>query len=71
MFDKLCERPRGLTEVRRDGKDNDSVIRVIKKEFDKCQENGIQGEKLQKHMEIFASACWVSQIWLQIVRIIA
>ena len=60
MFEKLCERPSGLTEVRRDGKDNDSVIRVIKQEFDKCQENGMQGDELQKHMETFSNACWVS-----------
>ena len=70
MFEKLCKRPSGLTEVRRDGKDNDSVIKVIKQEFEKCQENGLQGEELQKHMETFASACWVSQKCLQIVETI-
>ena len=71
MLDELCKRPSGLTEVRRDGKDNDSVIRVIKQEFEKCQENGMQGDELKKHMETFASACWVSQKSLQIFRTIA
>jgi hypothetical protein len=29
MLYKVCDRPSGLTEVRRDGKDNDAVARVI------------------------------------------
>ena len=60
MLKKVCERPSGLTEVRRDGKDTDAVARVIEKEFKICEEKGQSGEVLCKYMESFASACWVS-----------
>ena len=59
MLEKLCQRPTGLTEVRRDGKDNDAIVRVIQLEFKRCEEKGMSGEELCKHMQTFASACWV------------
>ena len=59
MLEKLCKRPSGLTEVRRDGKDDESVIKVIKQEYDKCKENVMSDQDLGKHMETFAAACWV------------
>ena len=59
MLEKLCKRPSGLTEVRRDGKDDESVIKVIKQEYDKCKENVMSDQDLCKHMETFAAACWV------------
>ena len=62
MIESLCERPRDLTEVRRDGKDNAAVCKVIQQEFKRCEEKGKSGEELCKHMQSFASACWVSVI---------
>ena len=62
MLAKVCERPSGLTEVRRDGKDNDAIARVIHMEFRRCEESGKSGEELCKHMQSFASACWVRTI---------
>ena len=62
MLDKICKRPSGLTEVRRDGKDNGAIARVIQQEFRRCEENGKSGEDLCKHMQSFASACWVHTI---------
>ena len=62
MLYKVCDRPSGLTEVRRDGKDNDAVARVIQQEFRRCEERGKTGEELCRHMESFASACWVRTI---------
>ena len=60
MVEIFCKRPKGLTEVRRDGKDNDAIIKVIKEEFRQCEEKGLQFEEICNHMEIFASGCWVS-----------
>ena len=60
MVDNFCKRPNGLTEVRRDGKDNDAIIKVIKEEFRQCEEKGIPFDEICNHMEIFASGCWVS-----------
>jgi hypothetical protein len=62
MLESLCERPSGLTEVRRDGKDNATIFRVIQQEFKRCEESGESGDDLCKHMQSFASACWVSNI---------
>ena len=62
MLDKICKRPSGLTEVRRDGKDNEAIGRVIQQEFRRCEESGKSGEELCKHMQSFASACWVCTI---------
>merc|ERR1711981_1302119 len=37
FLEELCRRPNtGLTEVRRDGKDNAAIASVIKKEFERC-----------------------------------
>ena len=59
MLGKFCERPSGLTEVRRDGKDDDAIVGVIKEEYQSCKEKGLSDEQIDKHMEIFASGCWV------------
>ena len=57
----ICKRPKlGLTEVRRDGKDSTAVIAIIKYEFERCKH--LEFSELTKHMESFASACWVSQV---------
>lgn len=59
MLAKLSERPTGLTEVRRDGKDNNAVVRVIQQEFKRCQEKKMSDSDLITHMQSFTSACWV------------
>ena len=57
---ELISRPsRGLTEVRRDGKDNAAIAKVITKEFDRCAETMDQMEFVY-HMRTYATACWVS-----------
>ena len=59
FLDELCKRPSiGLTEVRRDGKDNAAIASVITKEFDRCVGNMAEAEFMY-HMRTFASACWV------------
>ena len=59
----VCERPSGLTEVRRDGKDNDAVIRVIKEEYRRCKEKKEMSDlQLTEHMGYFAAACWVRNL---------
>ena len=62
-LEKLCERPSGLTEVRRDGKDNAAVQRVIKEEFKRCEEKGMPNAELLKHMQTFTFACWVCKFF--------
>ena len=64
-LEKLCERPSGLTEVRRDGKDNAAIERVIAEEFKRCEEKGMPNSEFLKHMQIFASACWVGKFFIQ------
>ena len=59
LLETLCERPSGLTEVRRDGKDNNAVVRIIKQEFKRCEEKGMTEYELTTHMQSFASASWV------------
>ena len=56
---KVCERPSGFTEVRRDGKDQDAVVKVIKNEIKICEEKGMPDNLLCKHIEVFASSAWV------------
>ena len=60
LLDNLCERPCGLTEVRRDGKDTNAVIRVIKQEFKRCKEKNMPDAEVMTHMQTVASTCWVS-----------
>ena len=56
----LCRRPTvGLTEVRRDGKDNAAVAKVIKKEF-MLKMDVMDQQEFINHMHTYASACWVS-----------
>ena len=55
----LCRRPTvGLTEVRRDGKDNAAVAKVIKKEF-MLKMDVMDQQEFIHHMHTYASACWV------------
>ena len=57
---ELCVRPTvGLTEVRRDGKDNAAIAKVITKEFNRCAEVMDQMQFVY-HMRTYATACWVS-----------
>ena len=60
FLEELCRRPGvGLTEVRRDGKDNAAVAAVINREFTRC--SSLMTEKdFVDHMRTYASACWVS-----------
>ena len=63
VLETVCERPKGLTEVRRDGKDNAAVIRVIKEEYRRCKEkNEMSDLQLTEHMRSFAAACWVRNL---------
>ena len=59
FLQELCQRPSvGLTEVRRDGKDNAAIGKVIKEEFNRCSEIMDQMEFVY-HMRTYATACWV------------
>lgn len=56
----LCRRPTvGLTEVRRDGKDNAAVAKVIKKEF-MLKMDVMDQQEFIHHMHTYASACWAA-----------
>ena len=62
-LETVCERPSGLTEVRRDGKDNAAVIRVIKEEYRRCKEKKEMSDlQLTEHMHNFAAGCWVRNL---------
>ena len=65
VLEKLCERPKGLTVVRRDGKDDDAVIKIIKEEYERCQDMSISDEERQSQCQNYASACWVCIILLE------
>ena len=60
FIQELCKRPEnvGLTEVRRDGKDNDAIAKVITEEANRCSESMDQMEFVY-HMRTYATACWV------------
>ncbi len=58
---KLCQRPAGLTEVRRDGKDNAAVTKVIRAEFRRRLAMDKKSKKKFIHrMEEYAAACWAT-----------
>ena len=59
FLEELCRRPNiGMTEVRRDGKDNGAISAVISEEFNRCY--GTMNEAdFMYHMKTFSSACWV------------
>jgi hypothetical protein len=60
FLEELCRRPNTeLTEVRRDGKDNDAMASLIKKEFDRCV-GQMEEANFVYHMRTYSSACWVS-----------
>ena len=55
----LCSRPReGVTEVRRDNKDNAAVSKVIKKEF-LSKQDVMDPQEFISHMHAYASSAWV------------
>jgi protein-tyrosine phosphatase len=57
---ELCTRPSsGLTEVRRDGKDNKAVAAVIQKEFERAFALFKQKEFIS-HMRSYAAATWAT-----------
>ena len=59
-LNELCKRPSvGLTEVRRDGKDNAAISKVITNEFNRCYPV-LSELECTKHMETFSRGCWVS-----------
>jgi len=61
FLEELMKRPkRGMTEMRRDGKDDAAVGRVIKAEFEKRQKQGLTKKKFEHRMKEFAKACWVT-----------
>ena len=60
FLEKVCERPKGFTEVRRDGKDQDAVVNVIRNEIKNCKDRGMPDHVLCKHIQVFASSAWVS-----------
>ena len=63
VLETVCERPKGLTEVRRDGKDNAAVILVIKEEYRRCKEKKEMSDlQLTEHMHNFAAGCWVHNL---------
>ena len=56
----LCSRPReGVTEVRRDNKDNAAVSKVIKKEF-LSKQDVMDPQDFISHMHAYASSAWVN-----------
>ena len=60
FLNKLFKRPEeNMTEVRRDGKDNEVVCKVIRKEYERTMEV-MKGPEFRSHMESVASVCWVS-----------
>ena len=62
FLEELCRRPStGLTEVRRDGKDDTAIAAVISKESNRCVGNMSEADFMY-HMRTFASACWVRAI---------
>ena len=59
FLEELCKRPSvGLTEVRRDGKDDAAIAGVITKEFNRCVGQMSESEFMY-HMRTFSSATWV------------
>ena len=67
-LNELCKRPStGLTEVRRDGKDNAAIIKVLTKEFNRCHQV-LSVPEFVKHMETFARGCWVSFLAMKIIH---
>jgi protein-tyrosine phosphatase len=57
LLAELCKRPKGLTEVRRDGKDNRAIEEVIKAELQKRRN---EGRAEAQGMEDYAKGCWAA-----------
>ena len=57
---EVCKRPDYMTEVRRDGKDDEKVTRVIKDEFRRRYQTlePRRKRKFVRRMEEYAAACW-------------
>ena len=62
FMQKICKRPEtGLTEVRRDGKDDAAVAKVIRAEFRRRLALEKKGKKKFVHrMQEYAAACWAT-----------
>lgn len=74
----LCQRPSvGLTEVRRDGKDDEAVTKVIKKEFarsvkamgGRVQNPEMAQTDLVNHMRTYAAACWATMESMHLLKL--
>jgi len=62
-FQQLCQRPQDLTEVRRDGKDNAAIAKLIKSEFHRRLQEEEEAEDHSRFiakMEEFARASWAA-----------
>jgi protein-tyrosine phosphatase len=60
FLQEMCKRPKGgMTEVRRDGKDNAAVAKVIAKESKRCAKT-MEKQDFESHMRTFSSACWAT-----------
>ena len=58
FLQELCKRPsKGFTEVRRDGKDDAAIKKVIEEEVKRCSE--MDQMEFVYHMRTYATACWV------------
>ncbi len=62
FMQKLRQRPAGLTEVRRDGKDDDAVRKVIMAEFRRrlALDKKMSKKKMVHRMNEYAAACWAT-----------
>ena len=60
FLDQLTTRPTsGMTEVRRDGKDDAAVAKVIRAEFDRALTVFRKQRHFVDHMQAYASSAWV------------
>jgi len=80
FLQELCRRPAlGLTEVRRDGKDDEAVSKVIKNEFERsAKAMGGRNSLLQpytgpsdhvNHMRTFAAAAWATMESMHLLQL--
>lgn len=60
FLEQLTTRPTsGMTEVRRDGKDDAAVAKIIRAEFDRALNVFRKQRHFVDHMQAYASAAWV------------
>lgn len=59
LLRELLQRPKYMTEVRRDGKDDKVVAKVIKEEFERrLALSDAKESKFERRMKEYAAACW-------------